>query len=742
MKTFLPFAGLLLMSSLNGLHASPLEDKVLALFQSKCAGCHQGDEEPELSKDTSLSALSANSKFVTPGDSNASRLIKVLLLPEMDKEHMPKSTKKKPLPPLSTEELAVVRQWINGDASEAASAPRTFISPVAVDDLILADLKKLKQTLGGWSDQIRYLSLVNIYNERNAVGQPLHGDEQLEYYRTAVNKLLNSLSWKPEITTATAIDPARVIFRVDLGAYGIATDLWHRMAGAYPYRVERDTPSGKEAQKLLGDLHVMRADYFAFISAQPPYYHILLGLPGVNLKRCADVELETRLGVAYHRDVKSTDTVRAGFQKSGVSQGNRLIERIQRPNGDYYWKSYDFNTARQNDRGGDLFRHPLGPINAGLTQDQGLVFSPDGGEIIFSLPNGLQAYMLIDALGVRLDEAPVRVVTDKSRKDSRIINGISCMQCHKDGMFSNGVVDQMLASTKNLKLAPRDHATMTRMHDQKKLERYFAQDSGRFMAAVVKCGPAGKEEPVSLLYFHYLNDLSPSQLHAELELDPSADLLAVLSRIQEPEVVNLTAKYKSATPLPRQDFEKVYPTLVASLGIGKVPPRESIAVIEFGGDHGDGSISISESSSGPTVIGNAPTRTVIQIGVTGAGVQPGVGAAVISKPETGGQSTLPSVIRINGNGAPITTTAMPSAPPVVPPAPPSESPPPPGTAVKRRFDANGVMLPKDPLPAPTPDQATPPCPTNPSTPIAPSPAPTLTPTPKPRKIGGDGKPVP
>jgi hypothetical protein len=80
----------------------------------------------------------------------------------------------------------------------------------------------------------------------------------------------------------------------------------------------------------------------------------------------------------------------------GVSRNNRLIERHSSPYGSY-WRSYDFadNVGRRN-----LFAHPLGPSG------QASSFEVDGGEIIFNLPNGLHAFMLIDGKGRRLDKAP------------------------------------------------------------------------------------------------------------------------------------------------------------------------------------------------------------------------------------------------------------------------------------------------------------------------------------------------
>ena len=97
----------------------------------------------------------------------------------------------------------------------------------------------------------------------------------------------------------------------------------------------------------------------------------------------------------------------AAFNRSGVSQNNRLIEWHKFAYGSY-WKSYDFggNVGRQN-----LFEHPLGPGTADAE------FKHDGGEIIFTLPNGLQGYLLVDGQGKRIDKGPTTIVSDPKRPD-------------------------------------------------------------------------------------------------------------------------------------------------------------------------------------------------------------------------------------------------------------------------------------------------------------------------------------
>ena len=131
--------------------------------------------------------------------------------------------------------------------------------------------------------------------------------------------------------------------------------------------------------------------------------------------------------LAYCKDgvrLDESGAARAGFNSSGVSRNNRLIERHE-SGATVYWKSYDFagNTGRQN-----LFALPLGP------GDDNSSFQHDGGEIIFSLPNGLQAYFLTDGKGTRIDKGPTAIVSDPRRPDRAVENGLSCMSCHARGM--------------------------------------------------------------------------------------------------------------------------------------------------------------------------------------------------------------------------------------------------------------------------------------------------------------------
>ena len=134
-------------------------------------------------------------------------------------------------------------------------------------------------------------------------------------------------------------------------------------------------------------------------------------------------------GVDVESNIKRFIAQRSGFQMSGVSQNNRMIERHPSRTG-YFWTSYDFggNRGKQS-----FFEHPLGRAARGFKFIEN-GFEHDGGESIFSLPNGFQAYYLNTADGKKLDKGPTKIVRDLSRKDLAVTNGLSCMGCHDQGM--------------------------------------------------------------------------------------------------------------------------------------------------------------------------------------------------------------------------------------------------------------------------------------------------------------------
>jgi tetratricopeptide (TPR) repeat protein len=355
----------------------------------------------------------------------------------------------------------------------------------------------------------RYFTIAHMYN----LGL---SEDELETYRHGLSKLVNSLSWAPDIAVPQAIDRARTIFRIDLRRYRWTADTWKQILDQYPYGVVYPTKLARAVAAATDcEMPYVRADWFVFAAARPPLYHGILQLPKTER------ELEQELKVDVAIDIEQDRVARAGFNGSGVSRNNRLIERHRTAFG-AYWKSYDFagNAGRQN-----LFTHPLGPGTSERT------FRQDGGEIIFNLPNGLQGYMLVDGLGRRIDEGPTKIVSVKNRPDPTVINGISCMFCHARGLIEKGDQIRQHVEKNPAAFSEEEARTVRGLHPiEVDFSALVRSDLDRFRQAMLMAGAQqGQTEPVAALAARFESDLDLAATASELGLRPDA-LLTGLAR--------------------------------------------------------------------------------------------------------------------------------------------------------------------------------------------------------------------
>ena len=340
----------------------------------------------------------------------------------------------------------------------------------------------------------RYFTLTHLYNAGAT-------DDNLRAYQIALSKLINSLSWGAEVIKPKPIDSEETIFYIDLRNYewDIKSDKWYKIEQAYPYGVQlKSTTYTTLCEETDCELPFIRADWFIATASLPPLYHDILDLPKT------DRELETQLEVNVAENLKNAPGVRvwrAGFNESGVSVNNRIVERHKSRYG-AYWKSYDFagNVGKQN-----IFTHPLD-------------FTHDGGEIIFNLPNGLQAYYLSTATGERLDEAPINIVSNTGARDPVVRNGLSCMGCHTEGMktFEDQVRSVIEQNTNPL----YDKAQALRLYAEKStMDRLVREDIARYRRAIAAAGGVfGGSEPIQQLVKQFERPLDAAYAAAEVGL--------------------------------------------------------------------------------------------------------------------------------------------------------------------------------------------------------------------------------
>jgi hypothetical protein len=393
----------------------------------------------------------------------------------------------------------------------------------------------------------RYYSLANLWNSMD-VEEP-----ELDLYRTALSKLVNHLSWEKEITRPKELGFENTVLRIDLRNYGWTTGTWREILASYPYGLATAHLYEKldRVQALSSvSLPYIRVDWFIATASTPPLYHTILQLPDTL------EHLEELLRVNATFDVERNLARRFGLRNSGVSRNNRAMERHSTIHG-AYWKSFDFagNNPEQN-----IFRDPLD-------------LRADGGEIIFNLPNGLQAYFIVDRQGKRIDAAPVNIVRDRTNPDDPVVrNGRSCMGCHVKGMnvFRDEISSTLRTRVQALFNLDRAESLYP---GQPELDRLLELDNIRFSAAIGRTGgrtPNGSDdEPINRLARKYDGTVSVSQAASDLFIQDPKELQKLIENSTELQIQGFDQLLGSKGGIKRDSWEQGFGLVAQELSIGE-----------------------------------------------------------------------------------------------------------------------------------------------------------------------------
>lgn len=506
-------------------------------LETTCAACHgsasagQGDFDYV----DNYAQLLSSGKII-PGDAAGSPLYA-----RMDNGTMPPQGVQ---PQPTADQLSRLADFIN-DCAEDAGAPLDCQdnAPVSAydvlrriqDDVTLVDVDDRPFT--------RYLTLTHLYNAGLC-------DEDLDAYRMAVSKLINALSTEAIIEAPVAIDAEETIYRIDLRDYGwdeplgLSADKWEALVEANPYSMERLEDEAETIKTLTEtDVFMLPGDAFIDVAGQPPLYHDLVEIPQNFF------ELAASLGVDVDANVTDEEVVRAGLLDSGVSRQNRIVERHEIPlaANRVMWISYDFADDSQEDQ--NIFASPLD-------------FNEAGGEAIFSLPNGLHAYMLYEANGNRLDVGPDNIVTDPSQEDQNVRNGVSCWGCHPTFLPAQDSVRNYVlqgvefdAQTKDIVDAIYPEADV--------FQDYIDQDTQAFHFAVTATGtdPGLTLEPISDTFARFQLNVNLEVAAAELGIS-SETLLTQLGGL-DPALAPL-----ANSSVKRDTWNALFAATVCELNLG------------------------------------------------------------------------------------------------------------------------------------------------------------------------------
>jgi cytochrome c553 len=533
-----------------------LASQVNTIFKANCYSCH-GDEGQKIRGDLNLrDAKSLRSKKMIDIDfPEKSQLYKSITgtSPEMPAGRGSR--------PLNIDEQNIILAWIKDGAAEYIDPalanknlnkklilrPKPQIVAASNSNGIDIQIHKiifdyLQLISKPQAEKTRFITLTNLYTYKSR--------EEMNTYIMAITKAINSLSLSPNIITPIALDEEETVFAINLDDLGPnAVKAWANLESRYPYFPLFQTTAYDFAKSITRtDLPYLRGDWFIYNAFIEPNYSRFLGLPA------STSALEQQLGVDAASNYTKGKVARMSFSNSGVSSFNRVIERhdITKYNG-YYWKSFDFNS---NVETSNIFTHP---ISKAENSQKGFVHA--GGELIFSLQNGFQGYFLVDAKGNQIDKGPNDVVQDPLRRDSTVVNAISCISCHKEGIKEKP--DQIFPIFSKQPKAYNDIQNQIKLTYKGAAEdaKIFSADQAKFTAALASINISSSErsEPIIKVYKTYEDVVTLERAAEEIGITTS-ELLSIEDETVQPIILRM-----EIAGIARDIFESNYSFILEKL---------------------------------------------------------------------------------------------------------------------------------------------------------------------------------
>jgi len=323
-----------------------------------------------------------------------------------------------PTPPrkLDQAEIDLIKAWKdNGTPLECGTPtppPPGFITNEYKESVKLSALFKIELNVD--KANTRWVNLCHIYNL---------GVKDLNLYRVGVSKLLNSLSDQSDLKSPIWEGEGQCLGRIDQRWYGWNAQDWENIIAANTVNIVSRSDEGVFISQLTEtQIPEVNGDWLAFYASQPPIYDGLLDIPATV------AQLEAQLPLNKAQAFADREVQCAGVTDSFVTKQNRLLCRFpidQRPG--FYRRSFDFLAVDAANPERNLRAFP-GKEEFGFTQS----FQEAGGEIIFPLFNGFQGYVIIDAAGNVIPEAPFNVVFDPIHAEA-VVAGRNCISCHHQG---------------------------------------------------------------------------------------------------------------------------------------------------------------------------------------------------------------------------------------------------------------------------------------------------------------------
>lgn len=455
------------------------------LVRSCNGGCHRGYDEYQKARE------------------DAAQYARRFKLPAADPQHMPRGGQ------LTTEpnggEIGTFDAWVQGGfcpkPTPSGDTPPSFLSLYEMESLMLRDVTDTDRVDPADRRFTRYLLAVDQVDAGAST-------ETIQGYYSAAAKAVNSVSPERELEIPVKVAPG--IYRIRLNRLGISAAQWQRIEDAELASIVSRT---SQAQLLRVVTQAPKKPYMFIgsfndtILRNASIYHDLSRTPRTFN------ELTQKIGVNFAGDLRDRrDVIFSTFSGSPLSPNLRMVTMFLRARDGTMSVTFDTGVADTPEK--NLLNFPC-LIDLGCQLDAQFL----AGEVIYSLPNGLQGYMLTNAkqtilqrqggpvfarsdLDQRLDAADPVIVRDRDNPASAIISsGISCFRCHSAGLLP--VVDQVRdAVTRNAAQYGADAQVILKVYKPKAdLDAAMKAENDRYQAVLVKLGvtaPATSKDPISV----------------------------------------------------------------------------------------------------------------------------------------------------------------------------------------------------------------------------------------------------
>jgi mono/diheme cytochrome c family protein len=517
------------------------------ILQSNCGYCH-GPKLTEAQAQAGMNYIDDIDELVKKGKIVPLNSGGSLLVQKIKNGQMPPPTS--PYPQLNDADVDKIVSFIDNPRywPDYKPADCSDKDQVVTFDQVFEDVNDdLSRADNNDTPFYRYISLTNRFTAGVCT-------EALDKDRQGMIKMMNMLSIKARTGEVVPVNTAQTVYRIDLRDFDwdrqitvngtTFNDVWEAVAQNNPYAVEF---FGDDADDAKDDTQtafpVMFADQMMDTAIIGNLYYAIVD---VDVTQNLATFISDKLLINVDQDIADEDAVRAGTTKSRISRQDRLVERhdIQARLG-AFWQSFDFEADQRNQ---SIFEDPFG-------------FTPGGTEAIFTLPNGMLAFIIADANGNIVEDSDI--LLDTSQNNFKAITAVSCSNCHNTGFIPvvDEVRDVTLSNALEIGLSRDEIEQIQGIYvAPDAFARIAKSDSETFYQRALQAAelPIQGGDPVSNTFLRFDNDVTLRDAAGDLgatpeELDRSLGLLdPVLS------VLGTSRSLPNGGTIDRDDFTAQY----------------------------------------------------------------------------------------------------------------------------------------------------------------------------------------